>query len=50
MSEGSENEEHVEEVSAGEIPYEELPKPEHLLSEEMVSEGLSEVKKTAGKW
>ena len=43
MSSQDENEEQVEEVSLGEIPYEDLPKPEHLLGEEIISEGLSEV-------
>lgn len=47
MSDEENEEGEVEEVSAGEIPYEELPKPVNSLTEDIISEGLSEVKRTA---
>ena len=44
MSEEGSEAGEVEEVSQGEIPYEDLPKPLNSLTEDIISEGLSEVK------
>jgi hypothetical protein len=49
MSEEGSEVGEVEQVSVGEIPYEDLPKPSNSLDEDLISQGLSEVKRTAGK-